>query len=177
MIRLSQVFFFLQTSAGLTTFPPLLPGDPVPSPSFLYRFVNLTACGVLISWISILLNHQRLLLAMKKQGIPVSVLPWHNPWTRYSTPAAFVLCVVILFTSGFSTFTTGNWSTATFVSSYLDIPLVLTTFTLWKYFKGTTGVRLEDIPLRAALDDIVRNPESPEPKAKGWVKLMSFLWD
>lgn len=43
--------------------------------------VDLTACGVLISWISILINHWRLILAMKKQGIPMSRLPWHNRWT------------------------------------------------------------------------------------------------
>ncbi|EKG15275.1 Amino acid/polyamine transporter I, partial [Macrophomina phaseolina MS6] len=46
-----------------------------------YWFLNLTACGVLISWITILINHQRLVLAMKKQGIPLSALPWHNGWT------------------------------------------------------------------------------------------------
>lgn len=51
-----------------------------------YWFLNLTACGVLISWITILTNHQRLILAMKKQGLPLSSLPWHNSWTSKSTP-------------------------------------------------------------------------------------------
>lgn len=46
-----------------------------------YWFVDLTACGVLISWIAILTNHQRLILAMKKQGLPLTALPWHNGWT------------------------------------------------------------------------------------------------
>lgn len=46
-----------------------------------YYFVDLTACGVLISWITILFNHQRLIMAMKKQAIPLSALPWHNGWT------------------------------------------------------------------------------------------------
>lgn len=46
-----------------------------------YWLVDLTACGVLISWIAILTNHQRLILAMKKQGLPLSALPWHNAWT------------------------------------------------------------------------------------------------
>jgi amino acid transporter len=43
--------------------------------------VDLVACGVLISWISILSNHLRLMLAMKKQGLPLSSLPWHSRWT------------------------------------------------------------------------------------------------
>lgn len=43
--------------------------------------VDLVACGVLISWITILTNHLRLVMAMKKQKIPLSELPWHNRWT------------------------------------------------------------------------------------------------
>ena len=44
--------------------------------------VDLTAAGVLVSWSAILLNHIRLRMAMKRQGIPVTRLPWHNSWTR-----------------------------------------------------------------------------------------------
>lgn len=140
-------------------------------------FVDLTACGVLISWISILINHQRLILAMKKQNIPLSSLPWHNGWTIYATPAALFLCVVILFTGGYPVFTNGNWSTSSFVSSYLDIPLVLLAFGLWKVFKRTKFVKLSEIPLREALDDYVDHPEEREPSGKGWRKAVGFLWD
>jgi yeast amino acid transporter len=43
--------------------------------------VDLTACGVLISWIAVLTNHWRLMLAMRKQGLSMDRLPWHNEWT------------------------------------------------------------------------------------------------
>ena len=43
--------------------------------------VDLTACGVLISWITVLLNHWRLIRAMKKQGLALSRLPWHSKFT------------------------------------------------------------------------------------------------
>jgi amino acid transporter len=46
--------------------------------------VSLTAAGILISWSCILLNHIRLLSALKRQGIPSSKLPWHNSQTRKS---------------------------------------------------------------------------------------------
>jgi amino acid transporter len=81
--------------------------------------VDLTAAGVLVSWSAILTNHIRLNLALKKQGIPRSELPFHNSWTPYSSPIALFMCLTILFTSGFSTFTKGNWSTSTFISAYL----------------------------------------------------------
>lgn len=43
--------------------------------------VSLTAAGVLLSWSAILLNHIRLLMAMRAQGIDERRLPWHNSWT------------------------------------------------------------------------------------------------
>ncbi|THV97651.1 hypothetical protein D6D26_06632, partial [Aureobasidium pullulans] len=46
-----------------------------------YWMVDLVGCGVLISWSCVLVNHLRLLAAMKKQGIARTELPWHNKWT------------------------------------------------------------------------------------------------
>ncbi|OMP83881.1 Dicarboxylic amino acid permease [Diplodia seriata] len=142
-----------------------------------YWFLDLTACGVLISWITILVNHQRLILAMRKQGLPLASLPWHNSWTTLSTPVALVFCVVILFTAGFAVFTRGNWSPSSFVSSYLDIPLVLTAYLLWKFIKKTKILSLSEIPLREALADVDRFPEMPEPERKGWSRALNILWD
>lgn len=84
---------------------------------------------------------------------------------------------MILFTSGYTVFTKGNWSASGFVSSYLDIGLVTAAFLIWKYLKRTSFVKLEDIPLRAALDEIQRKPEEPEPATKGWRKVVGCLWD
>lgn len=47
-----------------------------------YWLMDLTAAGVLVSWSAILFNHIRMKWAMKKQGIPVARLPWHNSWSR-----------------------------------------------------------------------------------------------
>lgn len=63
------------------------------------------------------------------------------------------------------------------MSSYLDIGLVTAAFLIWKYFKRTSFVKLEDIPIRAALDEIDRQPEEIEPAAKGWRKVVGLLWD
>jgi len=55
-----------------------------------YWFMDLVGCGVLISWIAILTNHLRLVGAMRKQGVPISALPWSNRWTPYSSAIALV---------------------------------------------------------------------------------------
>ena len=124
-----------------------------------------------------MVNHQRLMMAMKQQNIPLSELPWHNTWTRFSTPAALALSVIILFTAGFEVFTRGNWSTSGFVSSYLDIGLVTAAFLLWKFFKKTRFISLSEIPLREVLDDIKKNPEPAEPTKKAPYKYLAWMWD
>lgn len=139
--------------------------------------VDLTAAGVLVSWSAILFNHIRLVRAMRIQNIDRAELPFYNSWTPYSSPIALFMCLVILFTGGFSVFTKGGWSTSTFVSSYLDIPLVIAAFLLWKYVKGTKMVDLAHVPIRAALDEVARHPEPLELKSKGWRRVVNFLWD
>jgi amino acid transporter len=52
-----------------------------------FWFVDLTAAGVLISWMAIALNHIRLMQALKKQGISPDELPWHNSLTRTFVPS------------------------------------------------------------------------------------------
>ena len=142
-----------------------------------YWLVDLTACGVLINWILILINHQRLILAMRKQNLPLNLLPWHNTWTTISTPLALSLSIVILLTTGFRAFTQGNWSISTFISSYLDIPLVLMGFALWKIIKRTKIVPLDQIPLRQAFEEMEQNPEPIEPVKRGWRRVVGLLWD
>ncbi|KFH41741.1 Dicarboxylic amino acid permease-like protein [Hapsidospora chrysogenum ATCC 11550] len=115
-------------------------------------FVDLTAAGVLVSWTAILFNHIRLRRALQIQEIPASRLPWYNRCTIYTSQAAIVMTILILFTSGFSTFTSGNWNTSVFVSAYLDIPLVLSAYLIWKYVKRTKVVSLRKIPIVDALE-------------------------
>ncbi|KZZ94200.1 Amino acid/polyamine transporter I [Moelleriella libera RCEF 2490] len=124
--------------------------------------VYLTSAGVLVSWISIVLNHIRLRTAMKMQGIPLTRLPWWNSWTIYSSWFALIMCIVILLTSGFPVFTTGGWRPDTFVSAYLDIPLVLAAYTIWKLYKKTKIVPLMDIPLHTAFERAEQKYQSLE---------------
>ncbi|EFX02102.1 amino acid permease [Grosmannia clavigera kw1407] len=142
-----------------------------------YWLVDLTSAGVLVSWITILFNHIRLRLALRKQGISASRLPWSNSWTLYSSYVAFVFNIIVLLTNGFTVFTKGNWDAASFVSAYLDIPLVLLAFSIWKILKKTKMVSLDAIPLLEALDQSDQYPNEPLTKRKGIVRLVSWLWD
>lgn len=58
-----------------------------------------------------------------------------------------------------------------------DIPLVIAAFLLWKFIKGTKFVSLGDIPIRDALEEIIKHPEPVETKAVGWRRVPAFLFD
>ncbi|KAJ5992861.1 hypothetical protein N7451_008585 [Penicillium sp. IBT 35674x] len=141
-----------------------------------YWFVDLTAAGTLVSWITIALNHIRLLQAFKEQGISPYTLPWHNSITKYTSWFALVACIVLLLTGGFTVFTSGSWDSATFVSSYLDIPLVLLAYGGYKLNRRTKIIPLQMVPLRQALDEAENDPENvPIKKETIWAKI-NILW-
>lgn len=147
-----------------------------------YWLVDLTAVGTMISWLAILTSHIRLKMAMRKQGYSWHRLPWHNVWTYYGSWISACFLTLILFTNGFTAFTKGNWSASTFVSAYIDIPLVLLAFGLWKLIKKTRWIPLSAIPLAAALDEADRDieeekavAEAEPPKKDNW-RFISWLW-
>ncbi|KAJ5179883.1 hypothetical protein N7492_003093 [Penicillium capsulatum] len=141
-----------------------------------YWFVDLTAAGTLISWITVTLNHIRLLQALKQQGISADALPWHNRITKYSSWFALVSCIIFLLTGGFTVFTTGRWDPASFVSSYLDIPLVLFTYGGYKLIRGTNIIPLETVPLRQAIEEADNDPDNvPIAKGSRWSRF-NILW-
>lgn len=144
-----------------------------------YWFVNLVGCGVLISWSVILLNHVRLRAAMRRAGISRHAMPWSHAWTPYASVAGLVFAVVLLLTNGWVVFTRGGWDTATFITAYLDIGLVVVIALAWKVLKRTKYVPLRRIPLQAIFADVKRTPlnDEPEPPTTGWLRLVSWLWD
>ncbi|PYI31125.1 amino acid transporter [Aspergillus indologenus CBS 114.80] len=137
--------------------------------------LDLTSAGVLVSWITIALNHIRLIQGCRAQGIATEELPWHNWWSYYSSWFALVSCIIILFTGGFAVFTKGSWDPASFVSSYLDIPLVLAFYLGYKFWKKTRLVPVHEIPLQQALQEVRDDPEEEPVKASKWSKF-NILW-
>ena len=56
-----------------------------------------------------------------------------------------------------------------------DIPIVITVYSGWKLLERTKILPLDEIPIRDALDEILRNPEEQIPPTKGWQRL-NILW-
>jgi amino acid transporter len=60
-----------------------------------------------------------------------------------------------------------------------DIPLVLTAYLIWKLWKKTEVVPLSAIPLEEAFRQAGQVPddEPPVKPKRGWVRLISWIWD
>jgi amino acid transporter len=62
---------------------------------------------------------------LSHQGISREELPWNHWRTVYSSYFTSVACIYFFVMGGFAAFINGNWEVGTFVSAYLDIPIVL----------------------------------------------------
>jgi amino acid transporter len=89
--------------------------------------------------------------------------------------------MLLLLTNGFSVFIHDNWSTAGFITSYIDIPLVAAAYVLWKIIKKTKWVALKDIPIEEVLLGIEieesRGDGMTEERKRGWWRWISWIWD
>ncbi|APA08310.1 hypothetical protein sscle_03g030800 [Sclerotinia sclerotiorum 1980 UF-70] len=140
--------------------------------SWLQDFVAVSA---LINWMIICGVYLRFYYGCKKQGIPRSNLPWKGPFQPYAAWIAFISFSVLLLTGGYSVFIKDHWATETFVSSYINIPLVLSLYFGYKYKKGTKLIPLSEIPIQKFINIANDNPEPEQEEVVGW-KRLNILW-
>lgn len=70
-----------------------------------------------------------------------------------------------------------RWNLTTFISSYINIVVVLCLYISYKLIKKTSIVPLAEIPIRDFIEQARQSPDDPEKKHKNkMVKWASFLW-
>lgn len=137
---------------------------------------DLVSVGALVTWSVICGVYLRFYYGMKKQGISRSELPWAAPLQPYTAWFSFCFFQLLLLTGGYTTFIKNEWSTETFIASYIDIPIFLCLYFGYKIVKRTRILRLDEIPIRRFIDIANANPEPPVPPKQGWRKL-NILWE
>ncbi|KAF7193059.1 Dicarboxylic amino acid permease [Pseudocercospora fuligena] len=136
---------------------------------------DLTAVAVLIDWCTICMTYLRFYYAMKKQNISRERLPWAAWGQPYVAWISLVSFIVLLLTGGYTTFIHGHWDTETFVSHYINIPIILVLYFGYKLARGTRVIPLEEVPVLKYILIAERNPEPALPPLVGWQKL-NVLW-
>jgi amino acid transporter len=149
------------------------------SSSTVFRWLqNIVAVSTLVDWGIICIVYLRFYYGCKKQGINrYKDLPWAAPFQPYSIWASLTLFVLLLFTGGYSTFVRGHWSTETFMSSYINIPIILVLYFGYKFWKKTSIRPLETIPISGFVQFFLcqEHPE-PEPEPTKGLKKFNVLW-
>jgi amino acid transporter len=129
-----------------------------------------------LNWICICIIYLRFFYGCKKQGIDRhSELPWAAPLQPYTTWASLTVFITLLFTGGYATFIHGEWSTETFISSYINIPIILLLYFGAKFWMKSSIIPLAELPIRHFIDIYQANPEPPEAPKRGLQKL-NILW-
>jgi amino acid transporter len=138
---------------------------------------DIVSISTLVNWICICVVYLRFLYGCRKQGIDRHrELPWAAPLQPYTTWASLIVFILLFFTGGYSTFMKGNWSNETFVSSYLNLPLIVLVYVGYKVYRKTKILPLDQIPIRPFIQRYQEDPEIEEPERKvGW-RRFNILW-
>ncbi|KAJ9145001.1 aat family amino acid transporter [Pleurostoma richardsiae] len=129
---------------------------------------NIVGVSNQLSWISIGITSLRFRAAMERQG-KTHLLPFRN-WTYPVGPWLCVIlnCVIVL-VQGWSCFSP-KFDGVSFVSFYIELPIMLVMYLGWKIIKRTRTVRLEDMDLDT---DVYVMDEEKKDEKKGW---RATLW-
>ena len=120
---------------------------------------NIVGVSNQLSWIAIGFASLRFRAAIRKRGLE-HLLPFKN-WTYPYGPIISVMlnCVLVL-VQGWSSF--APWSPVDFVSFYVEIPVMIVMFVVWKIVKKTKFVRLGEMNLVTDRFDQGMNAEERE---------------
>ncbi|KAJ5128010.1 amino-acid permease [Penicillium atrosanguineum] len=134
---------------------------------------NIVGVSNQLSWICIGLASLRFRAAVREQGIE-HLLPFKN-WTYpYGPIFAVGLNIVLVLVQGWECFSP-HFKAVSFVSYYIEIPIMVVMFVGWKLIKRTKFVRTSEMDLRTdrydgGLEDTPYPRElEQEPSRKGWV--------
>ena len=137
---------------------------------------DLVSVSTLVNWIIICITYLRFYYGCKAQGIDrKKELPWAAPLQPWSTWIAMVAFVILYITGGYKTFMHNRWSTETFVSSYINGPIVIALYFGYKYVRKTELVPLARIPIRPFLT-LVDLDDVQVDERKSWKEKLDVLW-
>ncbi|RYP92134.1 hypothetical protein DL770_001715 [Monosporascus sp. CRB-9-2] len=123
-------------------------------------FVDMVTIFGLMTWISILVTHIWFVRARRAQGLPNSAMPYVAPLGIYGSYGALAVCILISLTKSFQVFVKGRWDTATFITSYLGIPVYLLLISGHKIWTRSKGVRPHECDFYTGKDIIDREEEA-----------------
>ncbi|EGO01263.1 hypothetical protein SERLA73DRAFT_105899 [Serpula lacrymans var. lacrymans S7.3] len=140
-------------------------------------FANLIASFGAITWMCISYTHIAFMKALAAQGVSRDTLPYKAPFQPYGSWFALVFTGIVLLFNGFSTFI--PFSSATFLTSYIAIPIFLVLWLGYKVFCKTKTIPASQVDLVTGKKEIDEEEERfiAEEKLLGTKSVMGRVWD
>lgn len=140
-------------------------------------FVSLSTISGLFTWIGICVSFIRFHKAYLIQGNKIEDLPYRSPGGLYGAYYAICWVIIIITFNGYTAFL-GQFNIASFVSSYIDVPIFLGLLIGYKLIKKTKMVPLEDVDLVSGVRDIDEldwEEDDKEQPTTWYGKLWTFI--
>jgi AAT family amino acid transporter len=128
------------------------------------NFPSIVGVSNQISWIAIGITSIRFRAALERQG-KTHLLPFRNwtyPWGPYISVALNIFLVLI---QGWSCFSP-TFNAIDFVSYYVEIPVMVLMYVIWKLVKRTQWVRLEEMDLETDTHTLEEEKHDANPDWK-----------
>ncbi|OQU96570.1 hypothetical protein CLAIMM_02634 [Cladophialophora immunda] len=136
-------------------------------------FLSLGTVAALLTWCSVCVAYLRFKRALEAQGVDRNDLPFKTPFQPYIAYFALAFFSLIIFFNGWEIFVQGNWSTQSFITAYIGLPIFFSMYLFWKFFKKTSLIKPAEADLwtgKAALDAQVW----PQPIPRNFLEKMWF---
>ncbi|KAL2826646.1 amino acid permease/ SLC12A domain-containing protein [Aspergillus cavernicola] len=109
------------------------------SVSVFYWFIDLTTCGLVLTYTCMVVVFLFWYRALRAQGIDrKAYLPWTAPLMPYWAILATIVGSIVTIFNGFTVFS--PWSTQGFITSYFAIGFFAVMFVFWKVYHKTSFV-------------------------------------
>ncbi|KAF4119429.1 hypothetical protein GMORB2_4771 [Geosmithia morbida] len=138
--------------------------------------VNLVNTAAFISWVSCAVTALRFQDALDSQGVDRAQLPFTSrfqPWSSYFCIVVFTLLCLI---NGFTVFLPGSWSTSSFFSSYVGIPIFFILYFGHRFTAGRNdpwAIPPTKVDLHTGLDELKADEDMSPPSPSLWSRIRS----
>lgn len=130
-------------------------------------FADMGATTGLLAWFCIGVTYIRFHQGLQAQGYDRKRLPYASRLQPYASWWVIASSLVTLLFSGWQVFLKANWSTATFVTTYLPIMLFPVLYLSAKFLMRVPLVKPSEMDFKSGTEDIDAE-RSKEPSPKNW---------
>lgn len=109
------------------------------------------------------------------QGVRSPYHSWLMPWGAYVAIAGFAFLALI---NGFNVFWPQNWTPASFLTSYIGLPIFLAIYFGHRIYTWSDpwAHAPEDVDLVTGMEQVLADEKPPKGTQTGWKSWVTALW-